>query len=177
VEQRRTWRAWRTHFPEDSENSPIAGHFEGPARFSVTFDVEDPPATAGLRELSLDLELSDDRYVITRVEAVAPEGGRIDLETLRRFNYSAALRDALRHDVVSVPMSREDRIAVQLGETTPDPLERAAYVYTLARLVGESPTKAVADAQGISAAAAAQRVRRARQKGLLPPAASPEGDT
>jgi hypothetical protein len=169
VEQARTPKRWTTRIPEGVEYRPIAGRFEGPERFGVTYEFDDPPGAAGLSELSLAMELAGDHYVITRVEAVAPAGGRVDIEALRRFNYSTALRHTVRH-VVKVPMSTGDQIAFQLGQEKTGPLHRAAYVYTLARLVGEHPTKAVADAMGITTAAAAQRVRRARQKGYLPPA-------
>lgn len=49
------------------------------------------------------------------------------------------------------------------------PLDRVAAIYTDAHTRGQAPTKAVADALGISRAAASMRVSRAREVGLLPP--------
>ena len=53
--------------------------------------------------------------------------------------------------------------------TDPDPLWMVTLIYVSARAVGDNPTAAVAHDLRSSSGAAAQRVRRARQKGMLAP--------
>jgi hypothetical protein len=149
--------------PEDSEKRPVgdvglAAHYLVPERLvlKIGFGVE--PGSADMESLTLALRLIDGRYEVERLEATGPPGGYLDLERVRRFNYRPELAGRL---------TAEFRY---LRQRITDPEARVAYRYLLARLVGENPTKAVADDLGISVDAAAQRVRRARQKELLPPA-------
>ena len=50
----------------------------------------------------------------------------------------------------------------------PDPLVPVALTYSVAHAVGQAPTKAVQTFKGVSHAAAAQWVKRARDAGYLP---------
>ncbi len=84
---------------------------------------------------------------------------------MRSFNYRPALRDALRGYVHHVTDTGEGRVVDQPDDSLWD----VASMYVAARAVGENPTAAVAAELALTPGAAAQRVRRAREKGYLNP--------
>jgi hypothetical protein len=161
-EQRKGFWA-RIDTPEGSEKRPV-----GDVGLAASYLVADrlvlemhwgvEPGSADMESLTMALRLVDGRYEVERLEATGPSDGYLDLEQVRRFNYRPTLARFLTNEYR------------YLKPKLTDPDERLAYRYLLAKLVGENPTKAVANDLGISVDAAAQRVRRARQKELLPPA-------
>jgi hypothetical protein len=142
---------------------------EAPERFTVIFYLDAAPGSDGIAEAEFDVRLTaDDCFGVVRAETRAPEGGIIDLDKVRRFQVRPLLREVLRQ-VVRVPVGViDDFFTPRLGRK-PTTLDRVVIVYSTARLMGEQPTKAVAETLGISRDAAAQQVHRARQKGLLRP--------
>lgn len=123
---------------------------------------------AGLASLTLDLRLTFSGYAIERLEARGPGQAPLDLEALRRFGFKEALRQSLFDMLGKQPETAETLLKVFSDRDTKS-LERVAVVYGLAQLLGDAPTTAVARSLNITPAAAAQRVRRARAGGFLPP--------
>jgi hypothetical protein len=77
---------------------------------------------------------------------------------------------------VSLDMQRASTLRPARGtrQTTPaEEMEEVAKTYLSAQRAGARPTKAVADRFYLSPSAAGKRVMRARQLGLIPPAAGP----
>jgi hypothetical protein len=136
-----------------------------PLRWSVRYSF---PENADLASLTLDLRLSLRGYVIERVEARGPADAPLDLEALRRFGFKEALRQSLFDLLGQLPETAKAFLKV-FSERDTESLEQVALVYGLAQLLGDAPTSAVAGVFHITPAAAAQRVRRARAAGLLPP--------
>ena len=126
-------------------------------------------------ELSCSLD-ADGVYAIhdMRLVAAAPDVP-IDFDAFRQVDTAAMLFDAIKPQVtvLDAPQVADDQAPVLdvLREYQPpaDSNVRTAVVYMLARAVGGKPTTAVARDAGVSQAAAAQRVRRAREAGLIPP--------
>ncbi len=81
------------------------------------------------------------------------------------------MRQAISHRVVLESVDG-DSYSAQSPMESPDPLWAVALVYWIAYAVGENPTAAVAEDLGVSRGAAAQRVKRARDAGYLPPTTS-----
>lgn len=149
--------------PPDSEKRPVgdvglAVNLVVPDRLVLEMHWEAEPGTVDMESLTVALRLVDGRYEVERLEAAGPPEGYLDLEVVRRYNYRPMLARFLTSQFEY--LKRKMR----------DPDERFGYTYLVAKLTGENPTSAVADELGISVAAAAQRVRRARLQGLLPPA-------
>ena len=137
-----------------------------------------------MAELQLQLSLVDGRYVISSVHATGPAGQGLDIEALRRVNFSKAVRHLTRlvlgfhyfpHGEDPDNLYSQQHLlrhkARRSGQTTePTMAEQVAYFYTVARLLGDHPTKAVAEGLGITADAAAQRVRSRLSPGWPHPA-------
>jgi hypothetical protein len=195
MEQQGTFGTWQTAAPDDIEHRPVASLIYGgsqqtldaPVGFMGLYQFSPEEATkTGMAELELWLALVDGRYVIHSVQATGPEGQGLDIEALRRVNFSKAVRRLTRQvlgfhhfphgedldDIYSQQGWLRARAKKAGQPTEPTMAEQVAYFYTVARLLGDHPTKAVAEGLGISADAAAQRVRRARQAGLIQPLAS-----
>jgi hypothetical protein len=167
VEKERKTSWARLVTPEPEEERPVgsvglAANLLVPERLILELHLVAEPLSAGMENLTLALRLVDGRYEVERLEATGPSDGYLDLEEVRRFNYRPSLVLNLSQFLTSQFRYLKPRIT--------DPNARLAYRYLLAKLTGENPTKAVAEDLGISVDAAAQRVRRARQQGLLPPA-------
>jgi hypothetical protein len=167
----------RCDIPKAALYKPLAssgprGTLEAPERFDIVIDVEGygagGPGRRGLRRMTIGMELQGGRYVPITLSAVGPEGGWLDIEDIRDYAYGPQLRQALAGAVRLVADSGET-FSTSRPMTDPDPLWQVALVYSVALAQGEHPTKAVAHDLGLTAAAAAQRVRRARAKGFLPP--------
>ena len=78
------------------------------------------------------------------------------------------IRHGVAHLVILESIEGE-RYTAQRPMENPDPLWRVATTYSVAYALGEPPTEAVAERLRISHGAAAQRVKRARDAGYLPP--------
>ena len=145
--------------------SGVAAELWAPAAMTVRVLVDGDDRLASVE---LGLELRDGRYRTTRLVAEPPAGSWLDLEAVRELNYSRHLVDALAGRVEARFRSGDTYTAERPMEN-PDPLWPVALCYTVARALNQNPTVAVAERFGIEHAAAAQRVRRARAKGFLPP--------
>jgi hypothetical protein len=166
VEKESTTSWARLTTPADAEKRPVgdvglAADLLVPERLILEIHLNAEPGSAGMEGLTMGLHLIDGRYEVEDLSAMGPLDGYLDLEKVRRFNYRPML--ALN---LSQFLSGQFRY---LKPKITDARARVAYRYLLAKLTGENPTKAVAEDLGISVDAAAQRVRRARQQGLLPP--------
>ena len=140
----------------------------------------DEAAEAGMAELQLQLSLVDGRYVISSVHATGPAGQGLDIEALGRVNFSKAVRHLTRlvlgfhyfpHGEDPDNLYSQQHLlrhkARRSGQTTePTMEEQVAYYYTVARLLGEHPRKAVAGGSA-SAGAAASEYAAARQAGVM----------
>jgi hypothetical protein len=121
----------------------------------------------GLAEVFLDVELIDRRYVITRLLATPPPGGGLDIETVRALDTASYIRRGVANRIIMESSDGQTYTAEQPMES-PNPLWPVATAYAVAHALGEPPTMAVARDLRISQAAAAQRVKRAREAGFLP---------
>ena len=136
-----------------------------PARCTVVVEVT---GLDGLAHVELGLELIGRRYQVTRLEASPPAGSGLDLELVRKLDVPLYARYGVAHLVIMESPEGEQYTASSPLEN-PDPLWPVATTYSVAYALGEPPTAAVATDLGISHAAAAQRVKRARDAGYLPP--------
>jgi hypothetical protein len=171
MEQRKT--PWKSEpvLADDAKNMPLqigpSLTLGLPDHWIIPFTRSIKRSTTGLASLTLDVRLIDGRYVVTQLEAHGPEGGQLDVEAVRRFPIAQMLRRTLPGMLERGAGTAEALVRLR---REPDSPERVALVYRLAELFGDAPTSAVAADLHISQPAAAQRVRRARQAGLLPPA-------
>jgi hypothetical protein len=171
VDQKRLTGKAEVVVPEEASYSQVelgsGVRIEVLERFGGRFRFDVPKRYgAAIGELSIDFALRDGRYVMTRIEATEPEGRGLNIEDVRSFRYSEVLPAAI--DAV-LKKSRGPVSTLLAAQHKSEGLEQIAIWYRLAELFGAPPTAAVAQHLGISPAAAAQRVRRARHAGLLPP--------
>ena len=142
-----------------------AGQLLAPDNAAVNVYAENVP---GVKRIRMDVELVERQYNITNVEVSAPEGESLDLHLFRSGDWNFWLHAGVASEV---------RLLTPDGETfsakrplpAPDTNMEVALTYTVAYLLRQNPTKAVADRYELNAQAAAQRVKRARAKGYLPP--------
>jgi hypothetical protein len=147
------------------------GALEAPDRLDIEVKVTgygNRRGRAGLAAMRLHVELQAGMYRVTRLTADGPARGYLDIERVREFTYGPALRQALSGAVRLVEGDDVHTAANPVAEAD-RPLWRVALTYSLARATGANPTTAVAEDLGVNQAAAAQRVKRARQRGFLPP--------
>jgi hypothetical protein len=135
---------------------------------AATIDVE----VTGHRCLSrvvVDVELIDRGYRETRIELTArPDGQTLDFYDLRA---------PLRCSWEQAGIAHLARLVSPTGQTfdvdrpvpDADPMMNVALTYATAASVNAPPVQFVAERFGISPGAAAQRVKRARDAGYLPP--------
>jgi hypothetical protein len=143
------------------ESGP-AGQLEGRERVTVVLE--------GKLFGTIEIEhlLIDRIYRAVKLTAVGPSSpGYIDFESLRRTNLRTWTRRALAGNVRAV--TPHGTYTADSSLSNPDPLWAVALTYVTARATGDNPTAAVAEDFGLTHSAAAQRVKRARDKGYLPP--------
>jgi hypothetical protein len=120
-----------------------------------------------VRALSAEAVLIDDMNPNIDLAPLVDEHGRrplgVTIDVLSRVRLPEIIRQALRGHVV---LGRDDEGG---SHWTPPDSDDPVVIYLTARACGEHPTKAVAAQLGISHAAAAQRIARARKAGLIPP--------
>lgn len=145
------------------DESGAGATLEAPAELTAAVHID---GDAGLGLVELDMRLVDGRYRITRLTATPPADGFLDIEAVRALNYSTYITDALAGTVVA-RTRQGDTYTAERPMTNPDPLWPVALHYALTRALGGNPTAAVAERFDISYEAAAQRVKRARDKGFL----------
>lgn len=105
------------------------------------------------------------RYEATSVCVERGDGPEVTGEQLRLIPVAQILRDAVK-SVLKQVMLQWPR---PTGRPRPcdETFAMVANIYTIALLVGESPTQAVADTLGINRSTAASWATRARDRGLL----------
>jgi hypothetical protein len=154
--------------PKAPEYRPLveieAGRLMAPVSAAVDVNVSNEP---GLAHFRLDVELIDRRYQTVRLEATPPPGAGLDFEAVRRVRVPEMMRDGLASLIVYESVDGESYTAERPLDN-PDPLWPVALTYSVAHALGQPPTLAVAERLRISAGAAAQRVKRARDAGYLP---------
>jgi hypothetical protein len=126
-------------------------------------------ATLNPGPIEVTLTLVDRTYQITELRS---EAG-LDFRALAgATGLVAALAEVVAHEMILTTTTGDTYSVDHPLEDPVDPLWRVAITYSAAHAVGQPPTKAVAEALGITPGAAAQRVRRAREAGYLPPTKS-----
>lgn len=128
-------------------------------------------AVTGHRCLSrvvLELELVDERgYHESRIDITAAPGGpRIDFLDLRVSVRAGWEQAGIAH---LARLEAADGTVYTPDAPIDDPLMSVALTYSTAAAVGAPPVQFVAERLGITAGAASQRVKRARDAGYLPP--------
>lgn len=165
--QNQMWRVTST-LPTVARYAAIqnseAGTLEGPVHCSVVVNVENVP---GVKRMTLEVELVERRYNITNISVDAPPGESIDLALFKTMNFGAYLRAGIAH-LIRFEDADGNVFSADQPMESPDKLMPVALEYSVAYALRQPPTKAVADKFGLSATAAAGRVKRARAKGLLP---------
>jgi hypothetical protein len=141
------------------------GRLEAPANVHVEVNAEGHPA---IGQVVIDVELVGRRYEIKKFIATPPRGGGLRLLDLRSLPLERWLRAGIEHRMRMVTpdgtvYTAEDPMPA------PDPMWQTVDQYSIAVALGENPVMAVAEHFGIESGAAAQRVKRARAKGYLPP--------
>jgi hypothetical protein len=121
-----------------------------------------------LGRATMTVELIDGVYRVTALIAEGPEDSWLDLEAVRAMRFSELVVQGL---VKAVRYHHDDGKTYTAEKPLPeqDPLRFVALTYAMARAAGQHPTARVAEDLGISREAAAQRVKRARDAGYLPP--------
>ena len=142
------------------------GQIRTPSRLTVIVDAHGRP---DIERITFEVALVGRRYHVQRLEAVALPGGGIELSDLGRLPLSRFFEHAIASKFELVTPDGETYSAEQPVPEPIDPLHQVAITYSAAVAVGRPPTQAVAEDLGITANAAAQRVRRAREAGYLPP--------
>ncbi|CAN5658638.1 hypothetical protein BH24ACT5_BH24ACT5_13150 [soil metagenome] len=147
-----------------------AGRLLAPTTANIVIDVSGEPH---LGQVVAELALVDRRYRIVKLEATPPDDSWLDIEALRRVDVGGCARGAIEHLVRFEQMLVEGEASIRWAMSRRiadvDNLAAVATVYAVAYAFGERPTKAVVEAFGLSQAAAAHRVMRARAAGYLLP--------
>ena len=137
-----------------------------PHSIFVVAEWDDQPR---LGKVELTVTLIDRKLEISNMQAYAEVDHGLDIEDLRRLDTSALLRQAISSAVRTETRAADGSFITESPIENPDPLARVALTYSLAYALGERPGAAVARDLGITPGAAAQRIRRARALGYLPP--------
>ena len=144
------------------------GRLRVPDAITATCDVD---GLDGLRAVTVDCRFVDGRYLTTRLEATPNDGHAIDFYALQhKMKISYGVKRAAYSEVIYDARDGETYTRHKMM-ADPDPLHRVAMTYAIAYAFGESPLAAVGLAFDLKVNAAAQRVKRAREKGYLPPTA------
>jgi hypothetical protein len=165
----------RSHWSDAKGYRPLAdsgpgGTLEAPAEFIAEITAEHPANKRGkprLANATLKLELLDGIYRLTELNAVGADDAWLDIEEVRSLRYSDAIQAAVA-GAVRLITKEGDTFTSERPIDNPDPHWAIALEYASARAVGRPPLAAIEEHFGITRAAAAQRVKRAREKGFLP---------
>lgn len=153
----------------DVTYSPLAD--EGPAalllvpdRLKVRIHIQDEPY-GPVDLVDAELVLVDGVYVVVAITMHGVEESGVDWDRVSRLPFRRLIAQGIA-DGIHARIKYPDGY-VEKADASTDTAWRTANLYAIARAMGESPTKAVAEAFGITHAAATQRVKRARDKGYL----------
>jgi hypothetical protein len=151
-------------------DSGPAGNLEAPAEITSEITAEYPDSKRGkprLAKATLKLKLIDGIYRLIELNAVGPDDAWLDIEEVRSMRYNDQIQAAVA-GAVRLVTKDGDTFTSEHPLDNPDPHWAIALDYASARAVGRAPLVAVAEHFEISRDAAAQRVKRAREKGFLP---------
>lgn len=142
-----------------------AAVLKAPARCEVRVDVTGLP---GLAHAVFDVGLIGRRFRVLRLEAEPNAGYGLDIPAVQRLPMGTILRGGLAH-LIRLETVDGESFSADRPIVPDDPHVVVALAYSVAHALGGHPVLAVAEDMNISPAAAAQRVRRARARGYLPP--------
>ena len=117
------------------------------------------------------LNFAERRYMVKAMELDTwADDDEIDPEMLREIRWGEVFRGALDTLGRVVTFDEDGQESIHKGVITLTDEERVGALWLQARLAGLDPNKHIAGQLEISATAAAARVKRARDKGIIPPA-------
>jgi|GEM_PF-3130729 len=142
----------------------IGGGIRGPAYFDVVAQL---PEHDGV-DVQLRVTLLDGRYEVTGLSLACNGDEVLTTEFLRLIPLRTIVRNTVGRALLK--MNVLDAYGIKDGKLTSQmQLAHVAFTYRLARLLGEAPTKAVMEAEGVSRSTASRMVATAREAGLLRP--------
>lgn len=145
--------------------STPSGELRAPARSEVRVDISGIP---GLAFAKFDVELIDRRFQVVKLEAKPANGCGLSTYELQQLDMGMILLKGLESEVKWVTKEGGNFFSENPIDS-PDSAVGVALTYSVAYAIGGHPVLAVAKDLDISPGAAAQRVRRARKRGYLPP--------
>jgi hypothetical protein len=117
------------------------------------------------------LNFAERRYMVKAMELDTwADDDEIDPEMLREIRWGEVFAGALDTLGRVVTVDEDGAELIHKGSLTLSDEERVGALWLQARLAGLEPNKHIAEQFGISTAAAAARVKRARDNGIIPPA-------
>jgi len=156
----------------------VAQHVRTPALVTVEVEPTGDEAELTPFRLQFDARLIDGRYQVHQATLTQVDGGQsVTATSLSAIRWPELMRRALA-GLVYVMVEDEAGHTISAlslgaaGRPADDDSTLATYLsysYLVAHAVGLDPTKEVGAEYGLTQGAAAQRVRRARKAGLLPP--------
>jgi hypothetical protein len=167
----------RAHWSASTPYKPLAdsgplGSLEAPVEIDAEIEPDYPPDMEGKPRLGgarLKLVLIDGIYRLMHYEAYAPDDSWLDPEEVRSTRFADDEIQAALATAVRLVTRDGDVFTSERPIDNPDPHWQIALEYASARAIGRPPLAAITEHLRISRAAAAQRVKRAREKGFLPP--------
>ena len=139
----------------------IGGGLRGPAYFDV---VVRHPEHDGI-EIQLRVTLIDGGYQVTAMNLSGTGGAVVTTESLRKIPLRTIVRNTVGRALTKENLL--EAFGMPDGHGSPDKLSFVAFTYRLARVLGEAPTKAVMEAEGVSRSTASRMVAAAREAGQL----------
>jgi len=142
----------------------IGGGLRGPAYFDVVVQLREHEGI----DVQLRVTLTEGKYEVTRVTLACSGDEVLTTEYLRLIPLRTIVRATVGRALLK--MNAVEAFGIKDGQLSSESkLAHVAFTYRLARALGEAPTKAVMDAQGISRSTASRLVAAARDAGLLRP--------
>jgi hypothetical protein len=142
----------------------VGGGLRGPAYFDVAVR---RPEHDGI-EIQLRVTLIDGAYKVTGLNLSCDGGEVISTEFLRLIPLRTIVRGTVGHALLKENLLEAFGFK-DGGNSAAAKLTFVAFTYRLARALGEAPTKAVMEAEGVSRSTASRLVAAARNAGLLRP--------
>jgi hypothetical protein len=144
----------------------IGGGLRGPEYFRVQVFLESRPDI----DVGIRITLIDGAYVVTELSASSTTKKEITAEFLRLLPLRWIVRTMARREIGNLNVDRafDLRGGGNFG-TEEAKLRYTAFVYRLARALGDAPVKAVMEADGVSRSTASRSVAAARKAGYLRP--------
>jgi len=140
----------------------IGGGLRGPAYFDVAVR---HPEHDGI-EIQLRVTLIDGAYRVTEMKLSCTGDAVVTTEFLRLIPLRTIVRTTAGRALLKENLL--EAYGIDDGKLGPEmKLSFVAFTYRMARVLGEAPTKAVMEAEGVSRSTASRLVAAARAAGLL----------